>query len=318
MTIQKTQSATQRAQQRNNTTGVFSYVPSTLRLQQTFSNSTTWTVPAGVRGVYALIVGGGGGGSAMASNGLSGSAGSVTLIPVPVNPGATVGITIGGGGLGATSGNVTGGTGGSTSLTTLGLTYSSTGGNGAFRGDGSSGSMITSVTSVPTGITGTSISFNIPTVSTSVFPVVTAFGYGSPSNGPNLSGNSNFAWNWRLGNAQGMSQNNFAQTSSVQSFSNGFTGAGGHGIRTAAVNANQQGEYTSTFVAPGGVFPGGLRNGATVGGGGGGVLGPGVNVSSGSAAAGNGGNGGGGGGGAFTGQSKTGGAGGAGCVLLYY
>jgi hypothetical protein len=317
MTIQKTQSVTQSQQQRFNTAGVFSYVPSSLRLQQTFSNSTTWTVPAGVRGVYAMIVGAGGGGSAMASNGLAGSAGEVRLIPVPVNPGATVGITIGSGGSGATSGNTTGGTGGATSLTTLGLTYSSLGGNGAYNGGGSGGSMITSATSIPTGITGTSISFNVPTPSTSVFPVVTAFGYGSPSSGPNLSNTSNLAWNWRNSSAQGMSNNNYASsTSSPSSFSNGFTGGGGMGIRNASPQSS--GEFISTLVSPGGVFPGGLRNGATVGPGGGGVLGPGASVSSGSSAAGNGGNGGGGGGGAFTGQSKTGGAGGAGCVLLYY
>ena len=107
----------------------------------TFIINTTWTVPAGVSGVFVSAIGAGGGGkgtaSAASTSGGGGGAGEEgTNIPMPVTPGGTVSITIGAAGAGGAAGDNPGSDGGDT---IVGI-YRFLGGKGAagasFGGDG--------------------------------------------------------------------------------------------------------------------------------------------------------------------------------------
>ena len=82
----------------------------------TLTSGTSWTVPAGVTYVNALLVGGGGGGGAGNSQYLAGTGfpGDTIETIVTTTPGAAITYAIGAGGAG---GNNRGGTGGTTTFT---------------------------------------------------------------------------------------------------------------------------------------------------------------------------------------------------------
>lgn len=95
---------------------------------QTFTTSTTWSVPTGVGGINVLLVGGGGSGGAYSySMGGGGGGGIKRIRRLAVTPGETVTITIGAGGL---AGSTYGADGGTTSIQILTGTYSVAGGAG--------------------------------------------------------------------------------------------------------------------------------------------------------------------------------------------
>lgn len=78
-----------------------------------FTQSTSWTVPAGVTSVLILVVGGGGGGGSnlQGEGGGGGGAGAAFFNVVSVTPGTSIPITIGAGGAGG-GGGFRGNTGG--------------------------------------------------------------------------------------------------------------------------------------------------------------------------------------------------------------
>lgn len=122
--------------------------PPRLRTTQIFTNSGTWTHPAGLRMVKVTVVGGGGGGGGASSEngassaGGSGAGASIKWIPASALA-ATETVTIGPGG---TSGADTGGNGGSGGTSSFGSHCSATGGG---PGEGS-----TSASSVSSGADG--------------------------------------------------------------------------------------------------------------------------------------------------------------------
>lgn len=129
-----------------------------------FTTSTTFTVPAGVHTIRAVLIGGGNGGqggypgsaggtggtaesraasgtvngaAGKAGNGgaagSGGSGGKFTIVDIPVNPGDVITISIGSGGRGGSSGG-SGAAGGNTTITVNGVVYSS--GNGSANAAG--------------------------------------------------------------------------------------------------------------------------------------------------------------------------------------
>jgi hypothetical protein len=106
------------------------------------SSNASWTIPTGVTGIWALIIGGGGGGGATstataANSGGAGGAGQVREAFFAIAGGdTTLNITVGGGGAGGTAGGK-GSTGSTSSIVgnTSGTTYASaTGGGGGGGG----------------------------------------------------------------------------------------------------------------------------------------------------------------------------------------
>jgi hypothetical protein len=96
-----------------------------------FTGSTTWTAPAGVTSVSALVVAGGGGGGASPAGwngGGGGGAGGLILSAINVTPGQSYNIFIGAGGSGGTTGALSGAPGQNTIA--LGLTALGGGGGG--------------------------------------------------------------------------------------------------------------------------------------------------------------------------------------------
>jgi hypothetical protein len=98
-----------------------------------FTASTTWTCPAGVTKVYALVVGGGGGGDGLDET--NGGVGGQAYGYYTVSPGTGYTITVGTGGIGNNTGN--GASGNTSSFASF---CSATGGGGANGGDGTNGS----------------------------------------------------------------------------------------------------------------------------------------------------------------------------------
>jgi hypothetical protein len=91
------------------------------RYVETLTSGSSYTVPAGVTYVNALLVGGGGGGGANNSQNISGNGlpGSSIESNVATTPGASITYAIGAGGAGGTTGavNSRGGSGGTTTFT---------------------------------------------------------------------------------------------------------------------------------------------------------------------------------------------------------
>ena len=110
---------------------------------QTFTVSSTFTVPTGVTSISIVTVGGGGGGSTVTSKDASGGGGGALcyLNAYAVTAGSTFTVTVGAGGALSTSG--TGGTGGTTSVKTSGGTIivNAAGGSGGISSTGSSGTI---------------------------------------------------------------------------------------------------------------------------------------------------------------------------------
>lgn len=126
--------------------------------RQMFTSNTTFTVPAGVHNIRAVLIGGGSGGYGGGSGGTGskggtasirgtsgtssgtpgpggsggyggsgGSGGKVAIVDIPVEPGNILSISIGGGGYGGSPGS-SGGAGGNTTVSVSGKTYSSASG----------------------------------------------------------------------------------------------------------------------------------------------------------------------------------------------
>jgi hypothetical protein len=114
-------------------------------LSSTFTTvgSNTFTVPAGVTKISAVLIGGGGagGGSGGGSGGNGGGGGGLIYVnDFPVTPGQTLAVIVGAGGIAVSGG--TGGNGGNSSITGIATAFGGTG--GAFDrddpvGDGGAG-----------------------------------------------------------------------------------------------------------------------------------------------------------------------------------
>ena len=106
------------------------------------SSNASWTIPTGVTGIWALVVGGGGGGGATATATASnssgaGGAGQIVEKFFEVVGDTTLNITVGGGGAGGTTSGVKGSSGSTSSIVgnTSATTYvSATGGGGGGGG----------------------------------------------------------------------------------------------------------------------------------------------------------------------------------------
>jgi len=92
----------------------------------TYTSSTTWTVPSGVNSIDYLVVAGGGGGGSYGGGG--GAGGLMTGTGYSVTPGNSIIVTIGGGGAGGSGGNR--GTTGSNSVLAASTTITAFGGGG--------------------------------------------------------------------------------------------------------------------------------------------------------------------------------------------
>ena len=100
-------------------------------LSSTFTTvgSNTFTVPAGVTKISAVLIGGGGagGGSGSGSGGNGGGGGGLIYVnDFPVTPGQTLAVIVGAGGGGVSGG--TGGNGGNSSITGIATAFGGTGG----------------------------------------------------------------------------------------------------------------------------------------------------------------------------------------------
>jgi hypothetical protein len=103
---------------------------------QTFTSGGTFTVPAGVNEIYALIAGGGGGGGG-GSEASGGGAGASALVSIAVTPAQVYTVAIGAAG---TAGNESaGGYGGQSSITGNGVTITAGGGHGGVQSNGAGG-----------------------------------------------------------------------------------------------------------------------------------------------------------------------------------
>lgn len=294
-------------------------------LRQTLNNTQTFTIPQGVSKMIAVTIGGGGGGGgsgmdAAQNAGGGGGAGGFGVWELSVTEGSTVGVTIGSGGTGGFSTSAVNfqasTTGGTTTLTYKEKKFSGLGGApGRFTNTASFVGSGASVGSPSTSTLGQSGSGN------DLSPVIKSF-VGLP-NQNNMGGMSVELL---------PSTNSFAATGHRRAFLVTMqmnAGDGGKGTHLTAVNLGTGG---NGYVAGGGGghsnasnaarggnslnHTGGVSSGSQ-GGGGAGVTGAGGAASSNVGGVGGAGGGGGGASGQKTGTIR-GGAGGAGCVLLYY
>ena len=111
------------------------------------SSNASWTIPSGVTGIWALIVGGGGGGGASTASGSNcgggGGAGQVVEKYFAISGDTTLNITVGAGGAGATTSGGTGSNGSTSSIVgnTSTTTYVSGAGGGGGGGGGNQGNV---------------------------------------------------------------------------------------------------------------------------------------------------------------------------------
>ena len=124
-------------------------------LSSTFTTvgSNTFTVPAGVTKISAVLIGGGGagGGSGGGSGGNGGGGGGLIYVnDFPVTPGQTLAVIVGAGGIAVSGG--TGGNGGNSSITGIATAFGGTG--GAFDRDDPVGAGGTGGTGGSGGATG--------------------------------------------------------------------------------------------------------------------------------------------------------------------
>lgn len=264
--------------------------------RQMFTSNTSFTVPAGVHNIRAVLIGGGQGGSggysggagstggtaeihgtsgtssgtggAGGSGGSAGSGGSggrVSIVDIPVNPGDAVSISIGNGGYGGAPGS-SGGQGGNTVVTVNGRAYSSASGTANGYTDPQTGQVFAQRgnSGTPGGRGGAA-----------------GTGYRSQSsNGESVGGYSGGAGKW---SSQYVADRVFGYNSStfVEYYINSC-GGGGAAIGASGGSASGD-DYSKTNIAGRGANASGSGSASyTIGGGGGG---------------GNGGGGGGGGGG---------------------
>ena len=270
----------------------------------------TWTTPAGVTSISAVVVGGGGGGGSW--NGPGGGAGGLVLSAIAVTPGTTYPITIGPGGTGNYNGyqgnqGINATNGGNTvafGLTALGGGYASTYSSQPAGNNGGSGGGAWS-----TYTPGNSIQFS-------------TYGYG-------------------LGNAGGTGQgvgNNYSETAGggggagsaggAGGASQTLQGTGGAGVTFAMFNLIGVGQLSAgpngnSYYLAGGGGAGGNRYGGygLAGAGGGGVGAVGGTGSPTNGGTGLSATGGGGGGAGYSNTNQSGGAGGnggSGVVAIYY
>lgn len=128
--------------------------PPVVAFREIFTASGTWTCPAGVTKVHAVVVGGGGGGAAQYSTsgaGGDGGWGGVGWGVIDVVPGTEYTVTVGAGGAAAGSTGYNSGygvAGGSSSFGTI----TATGGSGGSYGSGSAGTTAASGSASGTGL----------------------------------------------------------------------------------------------------------------------------------------------------------------------
>ena len=115
------------------------YLRQTSRGIAAYSTAGTfsWTCPAGVYRVKAIVTGAGGGGqgTSVGSSGASGGAGGSAIKVMPVVPGTSYTVVVGAGGAGGGSGGLAGSIGGTSSFNGI----SATGGGGASANNGVGG-----------------------------------------------------------------------------------------------------------------------------------------------------------------------------------
>lgn len=128
----------------NDVTTALGFTPSSSRNEQVYTahGSFTWTVPAGVTGVYIRAVGAGGSGAGgtAAKGGGGGGAGGYTEGPLAVTPGQVLTIVVGTGGAAPSAGANDGNNGGNTTVAIGATTYfQATGGSGGNVSSSSAG-----------------------------------------------------------------------------------------------------------------------------------------------------------------------------------
>jgi hypothetical protein len=283
-------------------------IPSGLTLQHTVTSTTTYTAGQLPAQVWAVVVGGGGsGGVSNATQQSSGGGGGGIKIGWVDVPAAGITATIGAGGAARTSNN-NGLRGGAT---VFGSVLVHGGGGGCMNGSGIFDMNAAIPLSEGLAGYGGGASQAFPAANQiGIFPNGAPFNAGSQGTfsitsggGSTLSLNSNVisAFNNYVGGGAG----GFGATPGQSTGGSGFTGGGG-GNGSAGGSSSRDGGLTNTFLRGAG--------GGGSGGGGAGLLAIGSDGSG--SGGGNGGSGGGGGGSGVTNQAS--GAGGNGCVLIYF
>ena len=125
----------------------------------TTAGTTSWTVPAGVTSICAVLVGGGGGGAGHSTTNVAGSGGGAGgglrwINNLAVTPGETLTIVVGAGGTAGTTTSNNGGSGGQSRIARGGniLVFANGGAGGTYTG---------ATTTAAAGGTGSTISGNI-------------------------------------------------------------------------------------------------------------------------------------------------------------
>jgi len=285
-------------------------IPAGLTLRHTVTSTTTYTAGQLPAQVWAVVVGGGGSGGASTATQQSagGGGGGIKIGWVDV-PAAGITATIGAGGAARTAGsNNNGARGGAT---VFGSVLVHGGGGGCQNGNG----ILDMSIGIPlseglAGYGGGAAGAFPNTNQIGIFPNGAPFNAGSQgtfsitsSGGTSLSLSSNvfIAFNNYVGGGAG----GFGATPGQSTGGSGFTGGGG-GNGSNGGSSSRDGGLTNTFTAGNG--------GGGSGGGGAGLLAAGTSGSG--SGGGNGGSGGGGGGSGVTNQAS--GAGGNGCILIYF
>jgi len=292
-------------------------------LRQTFTNTTNWTVPAGVNAVYAIAIGGGAGGSWGSTTnleqygGYGGAGGGFGGAQLAVTAGGTVAIVIGQGGTGGSGTTQPQGNAGGQSRATYGNAY-------VFANGANQSRPGTSTTDLTSGSSRGSGGFVYTGIGKTYSP-----GFAITLNNGDLGNRSlerAYIWSnadWTNQFGVNLSGAGYAASAgaggSPSTTPSGIAGGGGNGPTAGGAGGGH-----SSSVLPRGGFSGAYTGGLSfrnvthsrvAGGGGAGYLADGGAATN--TAGGAGGSGGGGGGGGAS-TSAVGGAGGAGAVLIYY
>ena len=280
---------------------------------QTFTSSTTWTVPAGITKVAVVVVGGGGGGgtsflginNSTLPGGCGGYGGQIASdLYYTVTPAASITVTIGGGGSGGASKSSTGSDGGNAgsdgSASVFGNIIAA-GGTGGLSSSGTYSDFSLRVQSLNSSAVSIRLGGTSGTIASGTTAVSGGYGTSAIFTQSGSSGSNGTAAS--AGTYQGA-----AGTGSTAGFAGGG-GSGGSGLNANSATAGAAGAHG------GGSGGGGVRSASD------------ITTTSGAGGAGavNRGGGGGGGGGlsknsaaSATGTVGAGGAGGSGFVAIFY
>ena len=290
-------------------------VPAGLTLQNTVTSTTTFSAGQLPAQVWAVIVGGGGSGgySASATEGAGGGGGGGTCIGWVDVPSGGITATIGAGGAAPVSA-ADGNPGGNTTFGS----YIAYGGGGGLRNTTSGQISSSSVLIAPRGtgggyggmVFGNTSASTIPLLKGAPFNDIVFISSWQQTTTSSLENtwvqSSPYRNNFAGG---GMGGTNFGANSDYRIGANGHTAGGGNGLSSNGANGGNSSRDNGLTNS----FTGGSGSAKCGGGGGAGFLANGSTTTT--SAGGAGGSGGGGGGG---GDRNTPGAGGNGCVLIYY